>query len=163
MKSVSRTGMVLLAWLLIAGCAAQKATVSFSPKAPRRPDLTYAVLPFIDGNAGKDRENYPRAALVVASAFETALMRAGHAIVSAGKEDVSVTGTVTAFYRGRFMGRYTTVGFDVKATDTKSGTVLWTGSHARTTRWDYKYDPSMLVKRVARELAEKLAGSGEPR
>jgi len=56
------------------------------------------------------------------------------------REDAIVTGTVIAYYRGRFVGRYTTVGFEVKATDSNTGEVLWKASHSRTTRWDYDYD-----------------------
>ncbi len=163
MRSILQAGAVVAGLLVAAGCATQKATVWFSPEVSGLSELTYAILPFTDGNYAKHRLDYPQAAAVVASAFESSFLQTGQRVVSMGNEDVTLSGTVTAFYRGSFGGAYTTVGFDVKAVYKKKGAVLWKASHAKTTKYYYKYDPNLLAKEVAEELVEQLATSGKLR
>jgi hypothetical protein len=75
-----------------------------------------------------------------------------------GGADVVLFGTVTAFYRGVFGGRYTTVGFSVKAIDVKTGEVVWKASLMRSTRWTYNYDPGMYAQEIAKRLVSELVG-----
>ena len=159
MKTTFKVGLIVAVGLL-AGCATvQNAQVWTSPQIGSRSDIAYSIDPFEDANAKKDKENFPHAAKVVSEAFETAFLQSGYRVVSKGKEDAYVTGTLKAHYRGSFTGRYTTVGFDVKATDSKRGETLWKASHSITTGWDYDYDPAVLAGKVARELVQKLNAS----
>lgn len=161
MKVLSR---ILLAGALLstAGCVTpQKTAVWVSPEAKSGSSLPHAILPFADANAKPDKEKFPEAAKVVQEAFETAFLESGHKVVAPGNEEVSVQGTVTCYYRGAFMGRYTTVGFEVKAVAAKSGVVLWKASYTKRTQWDYKYEPAMLAREVAAELVKELTASGQ--
>ena len=164
MRCALQARTVLVGLLLLAGCATQpKATTWFGPEFSGRSGLTYAVLPFADANQAKYKRDYPEAAAVVAAALETAFLQTGQRVVSPGNEEVSLVGTVTAFYRGASGDAYTTVAFNVKAIDTKTEAILWTASHGQTTKWEYKYDPSLWAKEVATALVAELVASGKLR
>lgn len=156
-KTVLKVGLIAAVGVLVGCATAQNVQVWTDPQIGSLSDIAYSIEPFEDVNAKEDKENFPEAAKAVSGHFETALLQAGYRIVSKGKEDAIVTGTVMAYYRGRFVGRYTTVGFDVKATDSRTGEVLWKASHSITTSFEYNYDPAVLAARVARELVQKLS------
>lgn len=148
--------------LLAAGCSSMEAKVSFSPDDLGVSNATYAILLFTDGNS-EHVGDFPRAAAVVTSAFEDAFLQGGLRLVSPGNEDFTVTGLVSAFYKGSFFGPYTTVGFHVKAVDRRTGAVFWTASHAKKTEWDYDYDPVLLVQEAAQETVDRIVASGKLR
>lgn len=153
MKGFSRMVPCLLLLLIPYGCAAQKPVIHFSPDANVYSGLKYAVYPFTDGNP--ERLDYRNSTDAVTAAFESALLPAVN-LVKAGEEDVSVYGTVTAFYRGSLGGRFTTVGFEVKAVHKQTGKVLWTASHIKSSKWAHDYEPSRFAGELSREVVSQL-------
>ena len=143
--------------VFLAGCGrVQNVQVGRSPGFDSRSDIAYWIEPFEDNNSYEDKVKFTEAAKTVSGAFETAFLAAGYRIVSKGKEDATVTGTVFAYHRGTFGGPPSTVGFEVKATDSKSGEVLWKASHSISTYSQYNYDPALLAGDVAKELVQRL-------
>ncbi len=163
MKTLLRIVGVATGLLLVTGCASPKPTVSFATSATQLTNATYAIGPFVDGNAEKDRATYPNAAAVVAAAFEDALMESGRQTVGLGEEDITVSGVVTAYWQGKFWGRDSTVGFNVRAVEKKTGIVLWTASHSRTPRWEYDLPPGLLAREVACEIVKQIVAAGKRR
>lgn len=170
---------------LITGCAAgTKSLVWKNPQMLNYHTKTYIILPFDDRNAAKDKANFPEAAEVVRDAFETALLLAGYRCVESsqvkkelsklnespsfisedasfgvGKKlgaDAAIFGVLTAYYRGSFFGRYTTVAFSVKAVEIQSGTILWKATQSETTKWNYDYDPAVLATNLSVKVVEEL-------
>jgi hypothetical protein len=97
------------------------------------------------------------------SAVESALLKLGKHVGTDTNGDVQISGLVTAFYKGSFAGDYTTVGLDLKAIDKKSGVLVWKATYAKSTKWNYKYDPALLADEVASELLKKAFASSEKR
>ena len=79
-----------------------------------------------------------------------------------GGADLVLFGLVTAYYRGLYKGfgdyDHTTVGFSVKAIDTKTGEIAWKVTLIRKCRWDTAYEPSVYAVEIARQLATELMG-----
>jgi len=50
----------------------------------------------------------------------------------------------------------TKVGFSVKAVNVETGVILWKGSHTKTTKLKYNYDPGAYANEVAREIVQEL-------
>jgi hypothetical protein len=160
MRSTLQAGLIVLALLFISGCAAkQKATVVFNPATTIRSDVTYAILPLKNSILAKDKLIYPEAETFVANALESALMGTGYSIVSEGKEDVSISGSVTTFHKGTFLDGYTTVSFSLKAVDKKTGAIIWRADHAKETQFDYDYNPVLLAREAVQELVKELTDS----
>jgi len=152
---------VTLSWLaylvMCMGCSSSHEMPSLAEsRLASLSGVKYAIKPFLDLNAPKYKEKYPDAARYVEAALETALVNAGQTVVAEGSEDAFITGSVRAFYRGTWGGVYTTVGFDAKAVGSRTGEVLWKGSHSKTTRFWYKYDPTVYVNEVAKEFVEEI-------
>ena len=163
MRAVFRIAMVALGVFFVVGCSTRQPSVFFKSDFSGRVPLTYAVMPLADGNEEKYRSEYPKAASIVGSALEAALMKTGLQLVVVGKEDVSLIGIVSSYYRGSFAWQYTTVAFSIKAVDKKTGSVLWTASHAKTKKWHYNYEPAILAQEVSNELVQKLVVTGKLR
>ena len=145
--------------LLVTGCSTPRLVVARSPGASQLTNYTYAITPFADGYSNVHRTGDSEAAPVVASALETELMAAGCRVVSLGQEDITVSGVVTTYFQGRrgfFVASYTTVGFDVKATDKTTGMVLWKASNTKSAQWNFDLPPRILANATAHEIVRKL-------
>lgn len=140
-----------LAMLGLSGCA-PKFVVWMSPDDP--PIRTYAILPFVDANAQKHREEYPGASETVRDFFETAFLQSGCKVVERGQVkrvldeldfslsdltedkiakvgqmlqvDALVLGTVNEFSRdNRVRKTKGTVDVSVRAVHVESGAIIW--------------------------------------
>ena len=169
---------------LLTGCG-NSASVWVSPDVGSVDSRTYAVMAFENRLPNEQQKDYPEAAEVVRDAFETAMLGRGARLVERAKVEhllaelarskspmhttenavkvgrlanagAVVWGAAHSFFRGKAFGRYTTVGFSVKAVDAETGAILWKGSHTKSTKFDYDYEPSALAEEVAQEIAEKL-------
>lgn len=116
---------------------------------------TYSIAAFQDANSAKDKKDYPDAATIVQAAVESALFHQGKHIIKNGG-DIEINGIVTAYYQGTFGGRYTTVGIDLNATDTKSGKLVWNTSLIKSTKYYFKYEPSIWAQEIANELVKEV-------
>ena len=151
----------------------------------------YVLMPFDDRNPPKYKKHYPDATEVVKEAFETAFLETDYRVLERGKLDkiidemqlsmsglteeqginlgkmlnaeAVIYGTVTTFYRGSFLGSYTTVSFSVKAVHVESGVIIWKGNHTNETKFDYDYDPAALAHKVAKEIVQELIAKGHIR
>ena len=182
----NRTGIVLCSIIVIFLTSCQSAAFKkphswVNPHAEEFQNKVFAILDFEDRNIYK--EKYPESSHAVRESFETAFLQMGYNIVERSRvskvllelkfsltfgedelievgkmlnADVVILGTVTTFFRGQFGGPYTTVGFSIKAVHVESGTILWKAYHAKSTNWDYKYDPGLFSMEIADELVKKL-------
>ncbi len=155
MIKISIIGLIAIIGVLT-GCATQTRIWKNSQLVTPSKN-TYSMGEFEDANLGKDRYAFPGATRVVSGALETALLQSGYKIVGLGEGNAIITGTVTAYYQGEFIGRYTTVGFECKATNSKTGEILWKASRSKTTQWVYNYDPFKLSSEVAKDLVQDLS------
>ena len=138
----------------ITGCTTP--SVAVSSRGPKDP-ATYSIAAFQDANSARDKAAYPNATTVTRAAIESAFVKYGkHVIQDNG--DIEITGVVTAYYPGNFWRRFTTVGIDLKATDKKEGTILWTASLTKraTLGYDYDYDPGRWAPEVADQLVKAI-------
>ena len=161
MRVVLCIAMVVFGAFIVVGCATQEPAVFLKSDFSGSVPLTYAVISLVDGNDEKYRSEFPQASLIVASALETALMKTGLQLVVVGKEDVSLIGIVSSYYRGSFLCQNTTVALSIKAVEKKTGSVLWTASYAKTKKWHYSYEPAILAQEVTNELVKKLVNTGK--
>ena len=168
-----------------AGCAGSKTAIMWTSADLNvyKPNV-YVILPFENWNLSKYKAKYPEAAEILREAFETAFLETGHRVVERNRleeiiselrfsmfglteeqgitigkmlnVDAVIFGTVKSFYRGSLLGDYTTVGFSVKAVHVGSGVILWKGSHTKTTKWIYDYDPRSYASEVAKEIVQEL-------
>ncbi len=157
-----------LKWLIIpligmlAGCTTiQTAQTWSNPRTTERSGYSYQIGTFTNANSKEDQENFPDAETIIKKSLETELLQAGFRILETDETSAIITGVITDYYRGRLMGRYTTVGFDVKATDRNTGEILWKGSHTLTTQWHYDYPPTLLANKVSQELVYLIRRSNE--
>jgi hypothetical protein len=129
---------------------------SEAPKA-NADQSTYSIPAFQDGINERDKAAYPNATTVARAAIESAFVKCGKHVVQ-DNGDIEITGVVTAFNRGDFWKRFTTVGIDLKATDKKTGSVLWTASLTKRPplHYDYDYDPARWTPEVADQLVKAV-------
>lgn len=156
MKNCLRLLIILMLGMTTSCMTIQDVQTWKNPQADLSQRISYKFGEFKNTNSKHDLEEYPEAKQIMQEALETALLRSGFQIITEGEADAIISGTVREYYRGSFGDRYTTVGFDIKATDVGSGEMMWKASHSITTKWDYKYSPSLLANRVAQELAASL-------
>lgn len=185
MKQILKIPFLVITLFILSDCAGhRKAIMWTSPDFNVYQSKVYAILPFEDRNSTKYKANYPDAADVVRDAFETAFLKTGHPVVERRKfqsiisemefsmsglteeqgievgkmlnADIIVFGIVKSFYKGSFIGSYTTVGFSVKAVHAESGVIIWKGSHTKSTSWSYDFDPAAFADEVANDIVQEL-------
>jgi len=150
----------------LTGCATQDSEVALSkpPKNTVDDRNTYSIAVFQDANRELYKKDYPDAAVVVRSAIESAFVKYGKHLVK-DKGDIEITGIVTTYHRGEFWAGYergyTTVGISLKATDSKSGRVLWTASVMKRTQLIYDYDPAKFSQEVADAFVKAIVAKTE--
>jgi hypothetical protein len=99
----------------ISGCVTQNLQTPSVALGTREPtdNLTYSVAPFLDANSEINKQTYPDATNVVHAAVESALIKYGKNVVQ-DNGDIELTGIVTAYYQGKFLGPFTIVGIDLE-------------------------------------------------
>ncbi len=167
----------LLVGLFLFGCAPK----FVSWKSPEDPPIrTYAILPFVDANAQKHKEEYPGASETVRDFFETAFLQTGCRVVERGQVkrvldeldfslsdltedkiakvgqmlqvDALVLGTVNEFSRDNRVRKIKgTVDVSVRAVHVASGAIVWKVWARRRSK-----DPLDNIQNLTAQMVQKL-------
>jgi len=156
MSVIIKTSMILVVVMLIAGCATPGPYVVDLNDMKVEKGATYGFKPLKNTVAP---EKYPNAGYYLGVYLRSEFKKHGFPIVTDGKEDVSIRGTVAKFYKGSFNGGYSSVGLILNAVDRKTNKPLWTASYTKTTKFHFDYEPSALAREVVEELVKKLMDS----
>lgn len=141
----------------ISGCTTPSIALSSGAPKAEGVEATYSIPAFQNANSEHDKAAYPNATTVARAAIESAFVKCGKHVTE-DNGNIEITGVVTAFYPGNFWRRYTTVGISLKATDKKSGSILWTASLTKHAPfyYDYDYDPGKWAPEVADQLVKAV-------
>ncbi len=170
--------------LWIIGCAPKFVTWT-SPEVQDPPVRTYAILPFVDANLQRYKDEYPGAPETVRDFFETAFLQTGCKVVERGQVkrvlaeldfslsdltedkiakvgqmlqvDALVLGTVNEFSRDSKLHKSKgKVDLSVRAVHVASGAILWKVWARKRSK-----DPLEEVQKLTEQMVQKLNLTGK--